>query len=151
MAWLGFFAFSAVWSVLMHAVGVKLELAFAERAALAVGENCCIARRAREHAFVQPEQDHAAQRRRARAIDAAHQHAIDGWRREREVEALQTGFEDRQKIFERHPLVDPRAHAIDVKGNLYILERSGHALRVVDAGGKIRPAFEKAAIERFGK
>jgi len=28
--------------------------------------------------------------------------------------------------------------AIDSKGNLYILERSGHALRMVDAKGKIR-------------
>lgn len=36
------------------------------------------------------------------------------------------------------PLVDPRAHAVDAKGNLYILERSGHALRVVDAKGAIR-------------
>lgn len=36
------------------------------------------------------------------------------------------------------PLVDPRAVAPDRQGNLYILERSGHALRVVDAAGKIR-------------
>jgi sugar lactone lactonase YvrE len=36
------------------------------------------------------------------------------------------------------PLVDPRAVAADRKGNVYILERSGHALRVVDAEGKIR-------------
>jgi DNA-binding beta-propeller fold protein YncE len=36
------------------------------------------------------------------------------------------------------PLVDPRAVAVDGKGNIYILERSGHALRVVDAEGKIR-------------
>jgi hypothetical protein len=36
------------------------------------------------------------------------------------------------------PLVDPRAHAVDAKGNLYILERGGHALRVVDAKGTIR-------------
>ncbi len=36
------------------------------------------------------------------------------------------------------PLVDPRAVAVDRKGNVYILERSGHALRVVDAQGKIR-------------
>jgi sugar lactone lactonase YvrE len=36
------------------------------------------------------------------------------------------------------PLVDPRAHAVDGNGNLYILERSGHALRVVDAKGKVR-------------
>jgi sugar lactone lactonase YvrE len=36
------------------------------------------------------------------------------------------------------PLVDPRAVAADAKGNVYILERSGHALRVVDRDGKIR-------------
>jgi DNA-binding beta-propeller fold protein YncE len=36
------------------------------------------------------------------------------------------------------PLVDPRAVAADAKGNVYILERAGNALRVVDAGGKIR-------------
>jgi DNA-binding beta-propeller fold protein YncE len=36
------------------------------------------------------------------------------------------------------PLVDPRAVALDRRGNLYILERSGHALRVVDPSGKIR-------------
>jgi len=36
------------------------------------------------------------------------------------------------------PLVDPRAVAVDGKGNVYILERNGHALRVVDTAGKIR-------------
>jgi hypothetical protein len=36
------------------------------------------------------------------------------------------------------PLVDPRAVAVDRKNNIYILERSGNALRVVDASGKIR-------------
>lgn len=36
------------------------------------------------------------------------------------------------------PLLDPRAVAVDAKGNLYILERSGNSLRVVDAQGKIR-------------
>ena len=36
------------------------------------------------------------------------------------------------------PLVDPRAVAITKKGEIYILERSGHALRFVDAKGKIR-------------
>jgi DNA-binding beta-propeller fold protein YncE len=36
------------------------------------------------------------------------------------------------------PLVDPRAVTVDAKGNLYILERGGHALRVVDKEGKIK-------------
>jgi sugar lactone lactonase YvrE len=36
------------------------------------------------------------------------------------------------------PLVDPRAVAADAAGNVYILERGGHALRVVDAQGRIR-------------
>ena len=36
------------------------------------------------------------------------------------------------------PLVDPRAVAVDSKGSIYILERSGHALRKVDRDGMIR-------------
>jgi hypothetical protein len=36
------------------------------------------------------------------------------------------------------PLVDPRALAVDSQGQLYILERNGHALRVVGTDGKIR-------------
>jgi sugar lactone lactonase YvrE len=36
------------------------------------------------------------------------------------------------------PLVDPRAVAVDSKGSVYILERSGNALRVVDPSGRIR-------------
>ncbi len=36
------------------------------------------------------------------------------------------------------PLVDPRAVAADTTGNVYVLERGGHALRVVDGEGKIR-------------
>ena len=36
------------------------------------------------------------------------------------------------------PIVDPRAVAMDGKGNLYILERGGHALRVVNPDGTIR-------------
>jgi DNA-binding beta-propeller fold protein YncE len=35
------------------------------------------------------------------------------------------------------PLVDPRAAAMDSKGNVYILERGGDALRVVDPAGRI--------------
>lgn len=38
----------------------------------------------------------------------------------------------------RAPLVDPRAVTVDEKGNVYVLERTGHALRVVDPAGKIR-------------
>jgi hypothetical protein len=36
------------------------------------------------------------------------------------------------------PLVDPRAVAVDSKNNVYILERSGHALRRVTPDGEIR-------------
>jgi hypothetical protein len=36
------------------------------------------------------------------------------------------------------PLVDPRAVACDAAGNVYVLERGGHALRVVDVQGRIR-------------
>ncbi len=36
------------------------------------------------------------------------------------------------------PLVDPRATAVDSKGNVYVLERRGNALRVIDKNGKIR-------------
>lgn len=38
----------------------------------------------------------------------------------------------------KSPLVDPRAVAVDGQDNVYVLERSGHALRVVDKQGKIR-------------
>jgi NHL repeat len=41
------------------------------------------------------------------------------------------------------PLVDPRAAAIDSNGNLYILERAGNALRVLDKNGKIRTVIDK--------
>ncbi len=44
------------------------------------------------------------------------------------------------------PLVDPRAAALDRQGNLYILERGGHALRVVDHAGRIR-----TVVNRSGK
>ena len=44
------------------------------------------------------------------------------------------------------PLVDPRAVAADAEGNVYILERGGHALRVVDRTGRIR-----TVVNRSGK
>jgi DNA-binding beta-propeller fold protein YncE len=36
------------------------------------------------------------------------------------------------------PLVDPRADTVDEAGNVYVLERGGHALRVVGSDGRIR-------------
>lgn len=36
------------------------------------------------------------------------------------------------------PLVDPRAVAVDANGDVYVCERGGHALRVVDRKGLIR-------------
>ena len=47
------------------------------------------------------------------------------------------GIPDDGAIATEAPLVDPRACAVDAKGRLYILERGGHALRVVE-DGKIR-------------
>ncbi|HEY2930246.1 MAG TPA: hypothetical protein VGK99_00740 [Acidobacteriota bacterium] len=38
----------------------------------------------------------------------------------------------------KNPLVDPRAATVDSKGDVYILERRGNALRVVDPDGRIR-------------
>ncbi|MSR56340.1 MAG: hypothetical protein EXS05_01535 [Planctomycetaceae bacterium] len=38
----------------------------------------------------------------------------------------------------KSPLVDPRAVAADGEGNVYVLERGGHALRVVGKTGRIR-------------
>jgi len=36
------------------------------------------------------------------------------------------------------PLVDPRAVTADKEGNVYVLERGGHALRIIDREGRIR-------------
>lgn len=44
------------------------------------------------------------------------------------------------------PLVDPRAVAADSRGNVYILERRGNALRVVDRQGKIRTLIKPGDI-----
>ena len=43
------------------------------------------------------------------------------------------------------PLVDPRAIAVDSKGQIYILERRGNALRVVDRKGKIKTLIGPAS------
>jgi DNA-binding beta-propeller fold protein YncE len=42
------------------------------------------------------------------------------------------------EVAKDQPLQDPRAVAVDSKGKVYILERGGHVLRVVDNEGKIR-------------
>ncbi len=47
----------------------------------------------------------------------------------------------------KSPLVDPRAVAADRKGNVYILERSGNALRVVDPAGRIRTLIKPGDIQ----
>jgi sugar lactone lactonase YvrE len=48
------------------------------------------------------------------------------------------GIPSDHAIASQSPLQDPRAVAVDSKGNVYILERSGNALREVDREGKIR-------------
>lgn len=45
------------------------------------------------------------------------------------------------------PLVDPRAIVLDRKGNLYILERRGNALRVVDRKGTIRTVVSPTSVQ----
>lgn len=45
------------------------------------------------------------------------------------------------------PLEDPRAVAADAKGNVYVLERQGNALRVVDAKGKIRTLIKPGDVQ----
>lgn len=44
------------------------------------------------------------------------------------------------------PLVDPRAVAADAAGNVYVLERRGNALRVVDPNGRIRTLIKPGDI-----
>lgn len=51
-------------------------------------------------------------------------------------------------IATRAPLIDPRAAAMDGDGNLYIVERGGNALRMVDPSGRI---FTVAGTGRKGK
>lgn len=49
----------------------------------------------------------------------------------------QTGVPKNGAVAIESPLVDPRAVTCDSKGNVYVLERNGQALRVVDTEGKI--------------
>src|SRR5207237_9698535 len=49
----------------------------------------------------------------------------------------QKGRREDRGAASQSPLVDPRAVAADGEGNVYILERSGNALRVVDSKGLI--------------
>jgi sugar lactone lactonase YvrE len=44
------------------------------------------------------------------------------------------------------PLQDPRAVAADSQGNVYILERRGNALRVVDRQGRIRTVIKPGSV-----
>lgn len=48
------------------------------------------------------------------------------------------------------PLVDPRAVAMDQAGNLYILERNGHALRKVDYAGNIYTVVNRSGRKGNG-
>jgi len=45
------------------------------------------------------------------------------------------------------PLVDPRAVAVDSKGDVYILERKANALRVVGTDGKIRTLIAAGTVK----
>ncbi len=56
----------------------------------------------------------------------------------------QKGRPEEGAIAARSPLVDPRAVAADRKGNVYILERGGHALRVVRPDGRIHTVVNAA-------
>lgn len=47
------------------------------------------------------------------------------------------GVPDDGALAAESPLVDPRAVAADAHGNVYVLERGGHALRRVDKSGRI--------------
>ncbi|HKQ80444.1 MAG TPA: hypothetical protein VJ810_42510 [Blastocatellia bacterium] len=62
----------------------------------------------------------------------------------------QSGVPDDGAEAANSPLVDPRATAVDSKGNLYILERRGNALRVVDRTGKIRTVIAPGTIASAG-
>jgi len=59
------------------------------------------------------------------------------------------GVPDDGTVAAKSPLVDPRAAAVDSKGNLYLLERGGNALRVLDKSGKIRTVIAISSQKIF--
>ncbi|MDX1982351.1 MAG: hypothetical protein SFV51_18905 [Bryobacteraceae bacterium] len=59
----------------------------------------------------------------------------------------QSGVPEDGAAAAQSPLLDPRAVAADSKGNVYILERNGNALRVVDRAGRIRTLIKPGSIE----
>jgi DNA-binding beta-propeller fold protein YncE len=52
----------------------------------------------------------------------------------------QKGIPVAGSVAKESPLIDPRAVTEDKDGNVYVLERSGHALRIITRDGKIRTA-----------
>lgn len=52
-----------------------------------------------------------------------------------------------QGVAVQEPLVDPRAVAEDRQGNVYVLERGGNALRVVDREGRIRTVVNRTGAK----
>jgi DNA-binding beta-propeller fold protein YncE len=57
-----------------------------------------------------------------------------------------TGVPEDGAVATAAPLRDPRAVAVDAKGNVYILERAGNALRVVDRAGRIRTLIAPGTV-----
>lgn len=69
-----------------------------------------------------------------------------GNKRVRRVD-LRTGNIDTVAGGVNNPLQDPRAVAADSKGNLYILERNGNALRVLDPAGNLRTVIAPGTVK----
>lgn len=57
------------------------------------------------------------------------------------------GIPEDNALASQSPLVDPRAVAPDRLGNVYILERGGNSLRVVDVHGKIRTLVNRSGTK----
>lgn len=56
------------------------------------------------------------------------------------------GIPEDGAIASQSPLQDPRAVAVDSKGDVYILERRGNAVRVVDRQGRIRTVIKPGGV-----